>query len=86
MRDLKYVIVQSSGRTAPVAILFNGMINHCDMVPKGFNVWSAGFCTIRPTVISFDITVFGSSSSLKLNARIEDGDIIRKTLERTNIF
>lgn len=84
MRDLKYIIVALiSHPNFKTAIIFNGMINHCDMIPKGYKAVSAGFCTISNGLHWLFIQTYGKSESLGLESRGIDATIIRKTLERS---
>lgn len=70
---MKYIIVESF--ELPLAILFDEILNHSD-IAKGQKVVSAGKC-------GMDGVAYGSSVSLKLNARPEDSRIIRDSMYRT---
>jgi hypothetical protein len=84
MCDLKYIIVALiSHPNFKTAIIFNDMINHCDMVPKGYKAVSAGFCIIENGLHWLNIKTYGRSESLDLESRGIDTIIIRKTLERS---
>lgn len=84
MNDLKYVIVQLHGTGNKIAIIFNGLVNHNMVVQPPFVACSAGFCYIQPAdIISLTVVVWGESISLGLKSDSEDGEIIKKTLERT---
>lgn len=83
MNDLKYVIVQLHGVGNKIAIVFNDLINHCDVVKAPFVACSAGFCKVESGDIFLQVSVWGESVSLKLKSDNEDAEVIRKTLERT---
>lgn len=84
MRDLKYILVVGKNIPAQfvsamtLAIVFNGMINHADVVPEGFNVVGAGFCVI----VKGEVTVHGASSSLKISSKPQDALVISRTINR----
>lgn len=87
MNDLKYVIVvmnnssMMSQRRHARAIIFNGHISHSSVVPKGFKVLSAGFCSVKNGVLKPEIKCWGQATSLELKSNPEfDAEIIRQTL------
>jgi len=89
MNDLKYIIVEqlrSSGIKR--AIIFNGMINHCEVVPneKYWKVISAGFCQVSG-MMSMDVKVWGKSVSLgDLPSQPEDAEIIMRTVNCLHVM
>jgi len=83
MGEVKYVIVRPRGYNSDGdrAILFPEPIPHSSVVhAKVGKAVSAGFCKIDFCKILDSVKVYGRSSSLDLNSREEDADIIRKTL------
>lgn len=90
MNDLKYVIVVPKGfaSLSGRAIIFNGIINHCDVVkglPEGWRTISAGF--MKFDHFSDDINtlqVWGKSESLGIESDpVLDKILIRQTLSGT---
>lgn len=86
MNEIKYVIVIPRGmnKNGARAILFNGMINHKDMVQtilatKEFVLHSAGFCTVFP-----EIKAWGRSESLEVGSRKDDAEVINRTLRHNH--
>lgn len=80
MNELKYLIVKQSGMNdkGRRAIVFNGLINHSSMLPRGFKLCSAGFCTIKDG----NVTTKGRSESLDCDSHEDDADIIKSTLSQ----
>lgn len=85
MNELKYVIVIPRGMNVygARAILFNGMLNHADVVEATLKrgaaeVYSAGFCAIKRGKVN---RVWGHSSSLDIGSKPNDDAIIMRTLD-----
>ena len=80
----KYIIMEHMGTPYPVLIP-NGFIEHVNAVPRaGGKPISAGFFDINiiPTNdsigVGYDVHCFGKSTSLRLEHRPEDANIILK--------
>jgi len=87
MNDLKYVILTFTAMpNHKTAVLFNGMYNHCDFLPKEATCESAGFCVIESGFPLMTVKVYGNSSSLKVKSKPEDAEIIEDTLARNILF
>jgi hypothetical protein len=83
MNELKYIIVTPDGFNTIMgarAIIFNGLFNHCDMVPPRVTVESAGFMKLGKNGHSI-VTCYGRSESLDLDSNPNfDSIIVTRTL------
>lgn len=77
---MKYVIVEKHG--CEVAVLGSEVQDHSDLA-GGAKVISAGRCRIGWNKDSqeIEVTIWGGSTSMKINSRLEDADIIQHTIE-----
>lgn len=84
MNELKYNIWVPPGMNEILgarAIIFNGAINHSDMVPSHGKVLRAGF--VRIDISNNEILCFGASTSLQLTSSdLLDKIIISRTLSQ----
>jgi len=89
MYDGKYIIKEVRGHE--VAILFHGVINHCDIGTKGESrgeTISAGFFRVQADCDGIDncsgpdidVYVWGESVTLKLGSREEDAKLIKQAM------
>ena len=91
MNDLKYVIIIPPGMelSGARAIIFNGLINHCDVVSQsmldyGFKVHSAGFFCFEDKDTT-KVKVWGKSESLGVECdEIIDRITILLTVNRSH--
>lgn len=81
---MKYVIVKPSkvkgGIFIAFPILFPDMICHCDMVPKGYEAISAGFCNYDIANGFVTVDMESKSETLKLGPISHDAEFIQQWL------
>ncbi len=93
MNELKYIIVIPPGFNEQLgarAIIFNGLIVHKEMIPKGFKCFSAGFLTFTFNLdlnkgLDGGVYCYGKSESIGIKScPAFDAMIIKRTLTRTH--
>lgn len=75
---MKYIIVIDNGLEK--AIIFDELLTHLT-VARGFNVISAGFCSIGASNDKeMKVQVYGESVTLDMRSRKEDATLIEEAL------
>jgi hypothetical protein len=78
---MKYIIIKELN--LEFAVLFNECLTHVSMAGNN-NVISAGFCSLNPDNDfreEIKATVWGSSVTLKKSSRLEDEEIIERSIK-----
>ena len=80
----KYIIATYG--CGEIAIMFDSLLSH-DSVASGFTIVSAGFflvnsCSASNDLLDIEVSCFGKSVSLGVDARKEDNVLIKRVLRK----
>jgi len=79
-REAKYVVIDFQ-----IPLLFPDHVNH-DFFVGGKKATSAGFCRIYSEDGELKVSVYGESVRLRLKARPEDADLIKRMFVEPNFW